>query len=629
MNAHERAPAPAPPPASDLSRWRLGLLRSMLLAMALLGGLVALPGVWAAVQARAWGIALADVGAVAWLLLLWAAERLDWRLRVWGFLLLPMGLGALFLVTIGAHGLLYLLVAPVLASLLLGWRSAALATALGLAILLAVGPEQGPMNYRAPPGGELVVSWWMLLLNYAFLTVVVTLSTAMLLRRLEQAVDDAQRASRALEQLALYDGLTGLPNRSGFLEALERALEQARRRTVRGALLFIDLDHFKNVNDTRGHAAGDELLRLVTRRLQSVMRSGDTLARLGGDEFVVLLPDLGPEAEAASRGAMLTAERLRQALARLPATGVDALPTTMSVGVALFPGEGQSADDLLREADTAMYRAKSQGRNRIAFFEQTMQSELQERLALEHDLAQALAGGDLHLAAQTQFDGTGRRVGAELLLRWTHPQRGAVSPAVFIPLAEQSGQIVVLGEWVLRQACALSCTLRAQGLALPLSVNISPRQFRQPGFVERTRALLAASGARAEDLIFEVTEGLLIEDVDGTVARMQELVALGLRFSVDDFGTGYSSLAYLKRLPLHELKIDRTFVQDTPDDANDTAIVRLVLSMAAELGLQVVAEGVETQRQADFLLAHGCDRLQGFLLARPQPLPQWLAGLGA
>ena len=628
MTAHERAPSPETPPASALSHWRLDLLRSMLLAMAVLGAVVALPGVWASVQARAWGIALADVGAVAWLLLLWLSERLDWRLRVWGFLLLPLALGALFLATIGAHGLLYLLVAPVLASLLLGARSAALATGLGLAILLAVGPD-GPMNYRAPPGGELTVSWWMLLLNYGFLTLVVTLSTSMLLRRLEQAVGDAQRAGRALEQLALYDGLTGLPNRSGFLEALERALQQARRRVVRGALLFIDLDHFKNVNDTRGHAAGDEHLRLVAQQLQSVMRTGDTLARLGGDEFVVLLPDLGPETEAASRGAMLAAERLRQALARLPATGADALPTTMSVGVALFPGEHQTADDLLREADTAMYRAKSQGRNRTAFFEQAMQSELQERLALEHDLAQALVNGELHLAAQTQFDGTGRRVGAELLLRWTHPQRGAVSPAVFIPLAEQSGQIVALGEWVLRQACALSVALRSQGQTLPLSVNISPRQFRQPGFVERVRALLAASGARAQDLIFEVTEGLLIEDVDGTVARMQELVALGIRFSVDDFGTGYSSLAYLKRLPLHELKIDRTFVQDTPDDANDTALVRLVLSMAAELGLQVVAEGVETRRQADFLLAHGCDRLQGFLLARPQPLPQWMAGLDA
>ena len=256
-----------------------------------------------------------------------------------------------------------------------------------------------------------------------------------------------------------------------------------------------------------------------------------------------------------------------------------------------------------------------------------MQSELKERLSLENDLAEAVRREALGLAVQSQFDAERRLVGAELLLRWNHPERGTVSPARFIPLAEQSGQIVAIGEWVLRQACTLRRQCRARGHHFPLSVNISPRQFHQPGFVARVKAVLDEERVAARELIFEVTEGLVIEDIDHTVARMQELAALGIRFSVDDFGTGYSSLAYLKRMPLHELKIDRTFVEDTPDDPNDTAIVRLVLSMASELGLSVVAEGVETERQAGFLLSHGCDRLQGFLLARPVAQQAWLAAL--
>jgi EAL domain-containing protein (putative c-di-GMP-specific phosphodiesterase class I) len=277
----------------------------------------------------------------------------------------------------------------------------------------------------------------------------------------------------------------------------------------------------------------------------------------------------------------------------------------------------------MREADTAMYRAKEEGRNRISFFEQAMQSELQERLVLESDLAHAIARERLGVAVQAQCDAQGRTVGAELLLRWQHPTRGPIPPTKFIPLAEHTGQIVAMGEWVLEQACTLLQSLRAQGHGFPVSVNISPRQFHQPDFVQRVQQLLARHGAQPGDLIFEVTEGLLIKDVDDTVARMRELVALGVRFSVDDFGTGYSSLSYLKRLPLYELKIDRAFVQDTPADANDTAIVRLVLSMARELGLSVVAEGVETREQADFLVAHGCDRLQGYLFARPCPLAEF------
>jgi len=293
----------------------------------------------------------------------------------------------------------------------------------------------------------------------------------------------------------------------------------------------------------------------------------------------------------------------------------------------LLPKPGQSADDLLREADTAMYRAKTGGRNRIAFFEAAMQSEVEERLALERDLALAMTTqNQLALHLQPQVDHTGQTVGAELLLRWTHPVRGPIPPSRFIPVAEESILMLRLGDWIMERAFQTQVRLQAAGHTLPLSINVSPRQFRQPDFVLRVTNLIGRTGANPACLIFEVTEGLLIENLDRTIARMNEIAALGIRFSIDDFGTGYSSLAYLKRLPLYEIKIDKSFIDDTPTDPNDTAIVQMILSMARHMGLRVVAEGVETRAQADFLIAHDCDAMQGYLFARPAPVDEWLAG---
>jgi diguanylate cyclase (GGDEF)-like protein len=609
-----------PDPEAEFAHWRETLLRFVLLTFLGLGALVSIPGIYVSLVARAWPIAAADLLALAWMATLLRWRTLRWGLRVWGFLLLPLGLGWLFLRDVGSHGLLFLLCAPPMAALLLGRRSALAAVVCGTAIILAVGPGLGPLSYKVAGDEPLLLSWTMLVMDFVFIACVIALATATLLRKLESSIRRTHDAQAELQRLAMYDSLTGLPNRRYLLESLERALAHARHQQHPGALLFIDLDHFKNVNDTRGHSAGDTHLKAVSERLAAQLGDGATLARLGGDEFVVLLPELKLAEEAASHSALLTAERLRAAMEAPIDHGLGPTQSTISIGVALFPRRDQSADDLLREADTAMYRAKEEGRNRIAFFKPAMQSELQERLVLESDLAQAVAHAQLGVAVQAQFDAQGRTVGAELLLRWQHPTRGAIPPAQFIPLAEHTGQIVAMGEWVLAQACQLTRRLRAQGLHFPVSVNISPRQFRQPDFVPRVQALLAQHGTQPGDLIFEVTEGLLIKDTDDTVARMHELVALGVRFSVDDFGTGYSSLSYLKRLPLYELKIDRAFVQDTPEDPNDTAIVRLVLSMARELGLSVVAEGVETHDQADFLIAHGCDRLQGYLYARPCPL---------
>jgi len=298
--------------------------------------------------------------------------------------------------------------------------------------------------------------------------------------------------------------------------------------------------------------------------------------------------------------------------------------STASIGVSIFPKPGQQYDDVLREADTAMYRAKAEGRNRIAFFVQSMQTEVEEQLSLEHALERAIREGELHMAAQPQFDDAGHECGAELLLRWTQKTGGPVPPSRFIPLAEETGLILRIGDWVIEQGCRTVARLQALGLERTISVNVSPRQFRQPDFVARVRALLDTHRVQPGQLVFEVTESLLIGNLEEAAVRMHELNALGIRFSIDDFGTGYSSLAYLKKLPLYELKIDKTFVQDAPSSTNDSAIVQLILDMAKRLHLRAVAEGVETDEQRSFLLKMGCDSLQGFLMARPLALSDWL-----
>ncbi|MFN4361297.1 MAG: EAL domain-containing protein [Hylemonella sp.] len=430
-------------------------------------------------------------------------------------------------------------------------------------------------------------------------------------------------------RLAYFDALTGLPNRSLLRDRIDQALALARRSRQYGAVMFVDLDNFKQINDARGHSVGDLLLTEVAQRLHGLLRAEDTVARLGGDEFVLLINELGQDVEASARAAMAVAEKVRATLDRPHLIDNFSYSSTGSIGISLFPKAGQKIDDLLREADTAMYRAKGAGRNRIAFFELTMQHEVEDRLALEQELKEGLATDQLCLYVQSQVDIHGQPVSGELLLRWQHPLRGLIAPARFVPLAEETGLILPLGEWVIEQACRTLVRMRAQGLTQSLSVNVSAQQFRSEDFVPRVQTLLRQTGAPAQQLVFEVTESLFIDDWEHALQRIIELVKLGIRFSIDDFGTGYSSLRYLQRLPLFELKIDRSFVQDTPHDINDTAIVQSILSMAHHMGLEVVAEGVETQAQVDFLRAQHCDRLQGYFYDQPQPLEQWLARLGS
>lgn len=410
-----------------------------------------------------------------------------------------------------------------------------------------------------------------------------------------------------------------------LLDRMEHALANARKAAQVGAVLYIDLDNFKQINDARGHTVGDMLLMQVAQRLTQLQRPGDTVARLGGDEFVVLVHNVASDMESAGRAALLVAEEMRAALEAPYTIDTHLYSTTGSIGITLFPKRGEGVEDLLREADTAMYRAKDLGRNRIRFYEAAMQADVQERLALEQDLKKAQALGQLAAFVQNQVDAAGNVVGGELLMRWDHPC-AATSAQPLHPDCRGLGPDPAHGRLDDPAGLRNPGAPAGAGHALSLSVNVSERQFRQDDFVERVRHILAHTGANPALLILEVTESLLIEDLDDTIARMTEIVQLGVRFSIDDFGTGYSSLAYLKRLPLYELKIDKSFVDDTPDDPNDTAIVQSIISVARHLNLRVVAEGV--RRAPGRLSRREPVRVPAGLSVRPtEPLAAWVGRL--
>jgi len=441
----------------------------------------------------------------------------------------------------------------------------------------------------------------------------------------------AKEAERRIHELAYFDYLTGLPNRRLLIDELSRILPRCARNGQSGALLFIDLDNFKLLNDTLGHDAGDALLREVAGRLRATVRASDHLARLGGDEFVVVLEDLGTSEAEAIQEARMVGAKLLEALARPHA--LDARPTvsTPSIGVAMFGAGALSVDQLLRQADLAMYRAKAEGRNTLRFFDPGMQAAVERQVELENDLHDAIAGRHFEVYCQPQLGIDGRLAGAEVLLRWRHATRGVVAPDEFIGMAESSGMIVQLGAMVLAESCrALARWADDPKLReVTLAVNVSAHQLRDPGFVGQVLAILAATGAPPQQLFLELTESVFAHNLDDACAKMNDLRAHGVCFSLDDFGTGYSSLAYLKRFPLTELKIDRSFVKDLPGEAHAGAIVDAILALARTLELDVVAEGIETSEQRDFLVARGCRLLQGYLLGKPRPIAEFEAGYGA
>ena len=431
-----------------------------------------------------------------------------------------------------------------------------------------------------------------------------------------------RRASAEIENLAFYDPLTNLPNRRLLMDRMQQVIAASVRSGQYGALLFLDLDHFKTLNDTRGHEVGDMLLRQVAERLKTCVRREDTVARLGGDEFVVMLHELSTRSDEAAAFARRVGEKILRAL-NMPYS-LDGIihHSTPSIGVTLLGGTLQPSVDLLKQADIAMYQVKSQGRNALCFFDPKMQIAISARAQLEVDLQAALSARQFVLHYQPQFHLDGRIVGAEALIRWNHPERGLIAPGSFISVAEESELIVPMGHWVLRTACEqLAAWAQDERFRhIQLSVNVSARQFRQRDFVARVVEVLRGTGARPHLLKLELTESLVLDDVDDTVAKMGLLKTKGVRFSVDDFGTGYSSLAYLTRLPLDQLKIDQSFVHNLGVRHTDDVIVQTIIGMARNLELDVIAEGVETQEQKDFLAEHGCQLFQGYLLGHPMPV---------
>ena len=431
-----------------------------------------------------------------------------------------------------------------------------------------------------------------------------------------------KQAEREIQQLAFYDPLTQLPNRVLLTDRLQHALVVAQRGGRGGALLFIDLDNFKTLNDTLGHDMGDLLLLQVAVRLRACVRESDTVARLGGDEFVVMLEDLGANDQDAAMLAKAVGEKILAALSPPYQLAGNEHLSTSSIGIAPFQHGTGSVGELLKQADIAMYQAKAAGRNTLRFFDPALQAAVSARAALEADLRTALAQNALTLFYQPQIDAAGQITGVEALVRWHHPLRGLITPADFIPLAEETGLILQLGRWVLREAChQLQRWATQPGRGhLGMAVNVSSRQFRHPDFVAHVGSVLARTKADARKLKLELTESLLVEDIAGTAAKMAAIKAHGAGFSLDDFGTGYSSLAYLRRLPLDQLKIDQTFVRDLVDDPNAQAIVRTIIGLAASLGLDVIAEGVETEAQRELLARAGCRAYQGYLFSKPLPI---------
>ncbi len=439
-------------------------------------------------------------------------------------------------------------------------------------------------------------------------------------------ITDRKRAEQEIERLAFYDALTGLPNRRLLLDRLQRSIAACQRTKSLGALLFIDLDNFKDLNDTLGHDMGDQLLSQVAARLVGSVREADTVARFGGDEFVVMLEALAPELQSAATQAETVAEKLLANLNQPFDLDGAQHYSTPSIGITLFGDERLTVDELLKRADLAMYQAKAAGRNTQRFFDPDMQAAVNARSNLEADLRQGLARNELLVHYQPVVDHHARLMGAEALVRWRHPQRGMISPGDFIPLAEQTGLILPLGQYVLQTACEqLQRWSQHDNTAhLSISVNVSARQFRQPGFVAEVLQTLKSHNADPRKLKLELTESLLLGDIEDTIARMVQLKSEGVGFALDDFGTGYSSLSYLKRLPLDQVKIDQSFVRDVLSDPNDAAIVRTILALAKSLDLEVVAEGVETTGQLSFLRLHGCEGFQGYLFGRPTPMDIFL-----
>ncbi|MCU7935223.1 MAG: EAL domain-containing protein [Candidatus Thiodiazotropha sp. (ex Dulcina madagascariensis)] len=438
-------------------------------------------------------------------------------------------------------------------------------------------------------------------------------------------ISDKKEAEAQIKHLAYYDALTELPNRTLFMERLSQTLAMSRQLDHKSTVLLLNIDRFKNILDARGYSMGDLLLQTVSMRLQELMSENDTLARLGSDEFAILIMDLGKGYKQSSYHAHIRAEKILDALRSPFIINEEEISISVSMGLTIFPDvDDENALDILRRANTALHRVKEKGGNQSAFFDNNMGESVEHRFQIERELYRAIMNNDLRLFLQPQIDPQKQLAGFEVLVRWQHPERGLLPPSIFIPIAEESDLIIDMGVWVLTEALKMMTRGDMAGHPFRLSVNLSPRHFRQSSFDTWLKDLFSLTGADPNHLTLEVTESLVVENVNEVISKMSGLSALGIHFSIDDFGTGYSSLAYLKRLPVHELKIDKSFIQDAPTDEGDAALVKTILVVAEQMHLNVVAEGVETVEQAEFLNKHAKVVQQGYYHGKPELAKVWL-----
>ncbi len=436
---------------------------------------------------------------------------------------------------------------------------------------------------------------------------------------ISEDITERVQADEIIKHQATHDSLTNLPNRNLLMDRLSQSLAFNRRHGIFGAVLFIDLDNFKNINDSLGHSLGDKVLCEVANRLLKNLRKEDTVSRLGGDEFVVSLSKLGENAEDSAKLARTSVAKIQAILSEPFSIEGHRLHLTSSIGVSLYPMESETTDDILRHADTAMYRAKDSGKNSVKFYLPSMQEAAEDRLKIQNDLQYAISGNEFSLHYQSKINGQGKIVGCEALIRWYHPTRGKVPPNEFISIAEETGQILKIGTWVLETGLSRlkKWADHYQISDFNIAINVSPHQFYQADFIDTIKKVLANTGANPNQLTLEVTEGVFISNLEEAIEKMNALKELGIRFSIDDFGTGFSSLSYLKNLPVDELKIDHSFVRDITTDSSDAKLVETIVTLAKQLGLQIVAEGVEINDQFDFLRAKGCNYYQGYLFSPP------------
>ena len=604
------------PVQEGLKAWRARLLQWLTVGICYGGWLVGVPSVVLALYEQLWPLVVADLLAMLWVAHLHLRSRASYRGKVLQLLALLYLLGVVLLLTIGYVSQVYLVALPILAVVLLSPRVAVVALALNGVTLLA-----GGVFIQVDPGMRLLADqpllrWGAITLNFLLIDGVLTAACAFLLRGMESALQAQQRHAQLLVHHAMHDALTGLANRRLLHDRIAHAVGKAERDQTEVGVLLLDLDRFKDINDSLGHEIGDALIRAVAERLQGAVRAGDTVARLGGDEFVVLLPDVGNETEI-----LAALERVLQAVGGRYHLDRDDLHVSVSVGVAVFPRDGKDATVLLKNADTAMYRAKDGGGGRFRFFQSAMNERLVARMALEAALRDAVERQEFVLHFQPRLHPSGCH-SAEALIRWQHPQWGLVSPARFIPVAEESGLIVPIGAWVLQAASRQLAQWQRVFPQLRLSVNLSARDFRDPGLLARVQQAVAL--LQPGTLEVEVTEGVVMDNTAAAQDLLYQLRALGVAVALDDFGTGFSSLAYLKAFPLDTLKIDQSFVRGLEHDPQDKAIVKTIVDLANNLQLATVAEGVETEAQAQVLRQLGVYELQGFLFAKPLPAQEFV-----